>query len=96
MDVDPHSVIAGGGGLARSPYYTKGDTMLKAEIFLEIGSFNEAHHMSVPYEKGNETLVKLIEEMAGAGCELVDARVNLRCADGAKISIAFDDGEWKE
>ena len=71
--------------------------MLKADVMLTAGSFNESHCIrSIPYERGDELLIKLIEEMDGLGYELVDAVVNLRDADGAKISIAVDDGEWKE
>jgi len=70
--------------------------MLKADVLFTAGSFNEAHHMSIPYGKGNKALIKLIEEMDELGYELVDAGINLKDADGATVTIAVDDGEWKE
>ena len=70
--------------------------MLKADVLLTVKSYNEAHRLPIPYGKGNDVLVKLIEEMTGLGYELVDATVNLRDADGAKITIDINDGEWNE
>ena len=70
--------------------------MITADVIFTDGSFNEAHRLSIPYGKGNKALIKLLEELDELGYELVDAVVNLRDADGAKISIAVDDGEWKE
>lgn len=70
--------------------------MLKSEVMLTVGSFSEAHRISIPYGKGNEALIKLIEEMDELGYELVDAGINLKDADGATVTIAVDDGEWKE
>lgn len=70
--------------------------MLKADVLLTVKSYNEAHRLPIPYGKGNDVLVKLIEEMTELGYELVDARVNLKCADGTKIEIDINDGEWNE
>ena len=70
--------------------------MITADVIFTSGSFSEAHRISIPYGKGNKALIKLLQEMDELGYELVDAVVNLRDADGAKISIAVDDGEWKE
>ena len=70
--------------------------MLKADVLLTVKSYNEAHRLPIPYGKGNDALVKLIEEMSELGYELVDATVNLRDADGAKIEIDINDGEWNE
>ena len=70
--------------------------MITADVLLTVKSYNEAHRLPIPYGKGNDVLVKLIEEMTELGYELVDATVNLRDADGAKITIDINDGEWNE
>lgn len=70
--------------------------MLKADVLLTVKSYNEAHRLPIPYGKGNKALIKLLEEMDELGYELVDATVNLRDADGAKIEIDINDGEWNE